>query len=1071
MKRTSVGVGRIHRICSVLFGSADRVVALVGWFAFFSVLTITVAPGLLSDKVFLSTQSLGLFAPWSQDWDAIHGNTMAWDTIDSAAPMDVLIARHAQEGHGLALWDPYGNGGAPLATLPNSAMLSPLSLPWWILPVSAAPSAVKILEALTVAGGMYLLLRRQWGLARATIPIASLSYFMSGFMVAWTNWPQTRVAAFVPLFFWCVERIATGNGRWRLISLALVTACMLLGGFPAIIGYAVYAAVPYFVVRVVAERRGWRRAAIEFCRAAGGILLGVGLSAVQLLPFIQLTMNEVDFEARVSNNADALPSQVLATVVAPHALGDPGYESEYWQVHPVEVFSYFGAALLVMALIGLIISPPRMPRGTAMFFGASTLVVGAAVYHDGVAHRLLQMLPLVSSSPMGRMRVLLGVFGAVLVAAGVECLVGRREKDPRSARTGCHIPAIAAFCVRLGVALAIAILIAVATWQSVLDTEDTAAIHDTKLIALCMVIVGVLAASAVFWKGRLGRGAGFATAVLVVVISAVSSVQVGQAWWPLSASSTLYPTTRAHVFLDGVLGQQRYIASNFAMMPGTATIYEQRSVNGHSFGSARWANLLEAAIPGLYMSATYTSAPAGTIQQGIGAAVLDRMGVEYAVTGLEEAVPGEIEYASAESSWADSGDTVMMSRSITGPARGVLLRMRGDVPADSMFHVTAVDDATGEVLTQTSIAGPYLELHSGFVPLALEGVTSDQPWHAETVVESGDSLELGVDESGTMVVDVMRAADDGLTLVYADEVLIYHRDTALGRIRWASEETVIEPEEERIDALVAGGIPDDTVVLENSADASLVDSESTAVITSEDVDTNTIQINVDASGAGWVVVADPLQMGGWSATVDGESAQLVDAEQVGGAVRIGSGEHTIVLRYCPLMFRVGIVISILSLSGIVFTIIRHRFSRRFPPDSMTDASPSDPDLPGDQDTDPTHDEIRDGQHHAGQQHHGDDAAGGQRPRQDEPEHALAHARARGNEYDQEADGPGHGVPADAQRQRRRRAGHSDADGQQPHLNSGDRPGGECPCRAGADPGPADRVLQRRPPREPEDQRK
>lgn len=1030
MKRASVGVGRFPRISSVLFGSPDHVVALIGWLAFFTVLAVTVAPGLLPDRVFLSTESLGLFAPWSQYyWDITRGNMMTWDTVDSAAPMDMFIAQHAWRGQGLALWDPYGNGGAPLATLPNSAMLSPLSLPWWILPASAAPSVIKILEGLTIAGGMHLLLRRQWGLSRATVPVASLGYFMSGFMVSWTNWPQTRVAAFVPLFFWCVERIATGNGRWRIITLALVTACMLLGGFPAIVGYTFYAAVPYFVLRVVAARRGLRRAAIDFCRAAAGMLLGVGLSAVQLLPFIQLVMKEVNFEDRTSSNADALPTQVLATVVAPHALGDPGYDSEYWQVHPVEGFSYIGAVLVVMALIGLIVSPSRLPRGTVVFFGAGALVVGSAIYHAGITHDLLQMLPLVSSSPIGRMRVLLGMFGAVLAAAGVECLVGRREKDMRPARSGCHGPAIGAFCVRLGMALAIAIPIAVATRQSVLSAEDMVTIHSTKLIALQMIAVGALAFIAIFWRGRVGRGLGLVTAVVVVVASAASSVSVGQAWWPLSTSSTLYPITRAHAFLDGVLGQQRYIASNFAMMPGTATVYEQRSVNGHSFGSTRWASLLEAAIPGLYLSATYTSAPGGTVQHGIGAAVLDRLGVEYAVTGLEEAVPGDIEYGIAESSWADGAKGSMTSSSINGPARGALLRIRGDVPEGSVLQVTAVDDDTGEVLERTSIPGEYLVYQAGLVPLALEGLASDQSWHTEVVVESADPLELGVDESGMVVLDVMRAADDGLTLVYADEVLIYRRDTALGRIRWASAATVIESEEERIAALDSGEVPDNTVVLEDFADASPVDSGSTAAVTSEDLDANTIRINVDASGAGWVVVADPLQMGGWSATVDGEPAQLVAAEQAGGAVRIDSGRHTIVLRYCPSTFKAGTAISMFSLLGIMIAVVRPAFSRRFRSSRLNVESLSDPDSPGGEDADTAHGEISDGQYRTGEQHHGNRTAGAERSREDEAEHSLSHSGARGDKDDQEAHGPGHGVSADAQRQRPRGSGHPGADRQ------------------------------------------
>lgn len=159
----------------------------------------------------------------------------------------MLMAESGRQGT-FALWDPYQAGGTEAGALPNSAMLSPLSLPWWLMSSDKAPAAVKLLEIAAVALGMQLLVRNRWRLPAFTAPLAALVFVSSGFMITWTNWPQTRVAALIPLLFWATDRLAIER-RWiDIVPMALVTASLLLGGFPAVTAYAMYAAVAFFFV-------------------------------------------------------------------------------------------------------------------------------------------------------------------------------------------------------------------------------------------------------------------------------------------------------------------------------------------------------------------------------------------------------------------------------------------------------------------------------------------------------------------------------------------------------------------------------------------------------------------------------------------------------------------------------------------------------------------------------------------------------------------------------------------------------------------------------------------------------
>src|SRR5450756_2132286 len=166
----------------------------------------------------------------------------------------MLLHQHSLSTGEFAGWDPYVAGGAASASIPDDATFSPLSLPWYALPYTYAPGAVKLLEIAAVTLGMSLLIRDSH-LPSATWALGSLVYSSSAFMVAWTNWPQTRVAAMIPLLFWSVDA-AVCRRRWRdLAPLALVTATMLAGGFPAVTGMAAYAVGAYAVARVLVSTR------------------------------------------------------------------------------------------------------------------------------------------------------------------------------------------------------------------------------------------------------------------------------------------------------------------------------------------------------------------------------------------------------------------------------------------------------------------------------------------------------------------------------------------------------------------------------------------------------------------------------------------------------------------------------------------------------------------------------------------------------------------------------------------------------------------------------------------------
>lgn len=897
----------------------DLVLAVLGWAALVAWVVIAVAPGLLPGKVFLGTDRTNDFAPWSINYAAVdHGavNGGTSDTIDSATPMAILIVDSVRSGH-FPQWDPFTSGGTVLAAIPNAGLLSPMSIAWWILPHHAANAGVKITEVIAIALGMFLLLRRQWKLPRFTVPIAALIFASSGFMVAWTNWPQTRVAAQLPLLFWAVDRLAVDR-RWRnSAALGLVVASMLLGGFPTVLAYGMYTAVPYYLVRAIGARMPWRDVFMGFVRSGAGTLLGVGLAAIQMVPFIYFSKTYVNFGLRDGYVGAYLPTKVLASVVAPFLLGYPNGTHNTWPIHYVEGLSYVGPAAIVLVVLGLVVNPRKPhPRGLFWFLVSALVLLTYATYWGGPVLVLIQHLPTLGTSFFGRMRAVLGLLVALTAALGLAAVfdaegIVQQLRHLRSARWSAWV----AMAIRVALACTI-----VLTLVNVLRSAQNLAEYQysymwTVVAALLIVAVGLPALVVWMTPSRLSSGLVIVVAIACIFVPALDLVRN---WWPLSDSNTFYRVTSAHEYLEANLGQDRYITIGQAMLPGSSSAYELRSATGHAFTAHEYQVLMAAVNPDINVTATYSSLPAGALMEGLDSGILDRFGVKYVVAPADEQFQG-----TAEDGGTTTGSTTLKegvtlkTQSITGPVRGVQLtasNYEGLVSDNGVLQVSIVRDSDGQVIGTSEYRLNGAPGRDGLLAIAGEDIAEGTSWHLELrLTETASSIDLGTVSTGEVTAGALRAADDNLKLVHAGDALIFQRLSAGHRIRWASSELAVENENERVPALESGNISLDTAMLESSSDLKGLSGGTTATVTSRDVNTDHIEITAESTGAGWVVVDDPLRDGGWSATIDGASAELVEVDNAGVAVYVGSaGTHTIEVTYTAPGFRVGASMTILA---------------------------------------------------------------------------------------------------------------------------------------------------------------
>jgi hypothetical protein len=835
--------------------------------------------------------------PWNQTLpvDAKTTRTSFGDTIEIYVPFLHQIGSRVRSGDA-PLWNPLLAGGGPLAAVPNVGALDPLTAPWLVLPSWYAPGIAKLLEMGAAMGFTFLFCRRI-GLGRAAGTLSAVVYAGSAFQVVWTNWPQTHVGALVPALFWAVERTVQRRRRRDIAVLAVVVAWLLFGGFPAVVAYALCLAVPYGALRMWAHHRHlppaerWPRSGRGVGLLVLGLGLGAGLAAVQLGPFVeQLRVTDLDY--RQQSPSEHLPVQALYTAVVPNIFGTPDQANTVAPLPPagrydyIELQSFVGAAAVALGFLAV---ARRRPEGLATGVKTFFLVGGAIqlvlVYVGGPALALVQHLPVFSTNFIGRVRSTIGFTAAVLAGVGLQSLL---EPTTRRHSTNARRASVAVF---VGIVTACFVLVLRKVVTAPPNLEGT--IRAGALVAAgsgAAVVIGVVLAA---------RPAGRrAAAIVIPAVAAAEALTLILPLWPRIGRDRFYPSVAATDFLARNQGSDRVAVDGLTLYGPAASYYGLRQPTGHSFHAKTWADVLSATDPKAFrLSPTYSTL-ALSVPGEVSEPLLDRLGVRYEVYSLGAPVPSRADVMGGPAGTMElrPGAPVTMSLPSLDGLRGVRVELARPFAAPSGLDalVVTVAGSSGRV-----IATGRRKLTPGAsgafsVPLAAEELP-ERPAAIRLAVDGTHGVTVVASASGSPVLAALVPLPDGRRLVEADGVAVYERLTNPGRIRWASRAIVVGDPTRRL-ALLRAGVEPGTVVLD-SGPVSASGSSAHILAVDED-DPDRIEIDVDAGGAGYVVVADAIQHG-WEATLDGRTTSLVAADHAFVAVPVPGGRHTITIHYRP----------------------------------------------------------------------------------------------------------------------------------------------------------------------------
>ncbi|HEV7768547.1 MAG TPA: YfhO family protein [Thermoanaerobaculia bacterium] len=249
------------------------------------------------------------------------------DHFDYFQPLRYFTAQELSAGR-LPLWNPYSASGEPWLANPQTGVFYPPTWLFLVLPFETAYMLFLLLHLMLLGWGAYLLFARRAPPGAAMVGAAALMF--SGPVLSLLDVSNNfATLAWIPLVLWCAL-----EGAWRRGAVVLTFA--FLGAEPF---FAALAALMYVLVR--------RHRDVLWTA-----LLAFGLSAVQLIPFLEYVMHS----DRAGGMEDALILRDSMQLRDWLYAAMPSASATHQQFIPVV---YMGVTVIALALVGSVFGARR----------------------------------------------------------------------------------------------------------------------------------------------------------------------------------------------------------------------------------------------------------------------------------------------------------------------------------------------------------------------------------------------------------------------------------------------------------------------------------------------------------------------------------------------------------------------------------------------------------------------------------------------------------------------------------------------------------------------------------------
>ncbi len=871
----------------------------------------------------------------------------------------------------VALWNPYLFMGAPFMANSQAGFFYPFNLLMSWLETTRAINWTIVLHIFIAASGAYVFARsaRSVRLSIAAALLAAISFGLGGYLgtqIEHVN--QLQGLAWIGWMFLAYDFVVRSNSEFGIrnskwIPLAVLIAVQLLAGhtqsvFITLVGLGFYALWQIIESAFATRPRGWRVYVLRFTHYLLPLLLAalvaIALSAIQLLPTLELTRN--------SARSGGLPTNLAVSFsLDPRLLGRallPDYEGAL----PAggEFTAFFSVAALMLLTIGV----TTLRRATSPVRAVALVALVGLLFAVGGYNPLYYVLLKIPGFDLFRAParwIVLFVFaGSLLAGVGLDALREHRVTW-RSL-----LPALAVIAASLGLVW-ISAGLTPAGASGLLDRPATQPLllwlgallatlaltfcalrftHYSLLITFCLLL---LASCELFLATRQLTYHSRATApdaLLSLRPPTTYLMQAGQGARPpdrfLSISDIFFDpgdTTELRSIFDDQLSEDAFydliVATKMKeiLAPNLPLYYRLPAVDGYDGGVLPLKNYL--AFQKLFLDPALIQTD-GRLREQLtsipAARWLDLMNARYIITDK------------VGDQWYD----------------GVLHDLRFTVPLTAGATISATQlpplkaDALSAVYSDPRGDGALAQIEIAFEDGSSQQLSLiDRPietqegrsavrlvWgelrHVKSLRMTGvagltlHGLALVNSENGAFQSFVI-APQGQFELVHSGDVKIYENSTVLPRAFFVSDVLFVANDDEALPVMQAQTFnPAKVVVIEDRENEGMRERENSPSISPSLIPSiisdlpEQVVIDVATLSDSYLVLTDAYYPG-WVATVDGQPAHIERADLLFRAVQVPAGRHRVEFWYQPQSFSVGVAISI---GTVVVLVVAWFIARR-----------------------------------------------------------------------------------------------------------------------------------------------
>lgn len=329
---------------------------------------------------------MGTEPPYGYPGERPDYNPYLLDPLASAVSAEPTTEKMAQQLRELEipLWDANMALGRPLLASMDPSVVAPIRLPLMLSSTPEMWDAFSLVRFL-VAGLFTYLLAKRLGLLKLAAFGAALAFAFSGYLMLYINMPHADSAMMIPLLLYMLELLMERPSAGRAVLAAVVFSQGMLVNNPQPALVLIAYGTLYYVARLVVEARnigsfGIRRRVISLGLA---LTAGVGLTAFALVPFLELTgalggkglavhLHSPDLARGIQHD----PLQFLVSLFIPFFDGPPvqNFQGTGW----TGVRNYVGVIVPLLAFIGVWNRP--LMRKAGWFFLIAAVFLLAKTY-------------------------------------------------------------------------------------------------------------------------------------------------------------------------------------------------------------------------------------------------------------------------------------------------------------------------------------------------------------------------------------------------------------------------------------------------------------------------------------------------------------------------------------------------------------------------------------------------------------------------------------------------------------------------------------------------------------------